>query len=100
MSPHELMNSTLLSLRIALVATVLVAVLGIPLAFLMARLRFAGRSLLDAALTVPLVLPPTVVGFGLIVFLGRQSMRNGLLGQPCRFIPTRRPPVQCPHVSL
>jgi molybdate transport system permease protein len=73
MSLHELMESMLLSLRIAVAATVLVAVLGIPLAYMMARLRFAGRSLLDAALTVPLVLPPTVVGFGLILFLGRQS---------------------------
>ncbi len=73
MSFHELIGPTMLSLRIALTATVVVAVVGIPLAFLMARREFAGRSFIDVILTVPLVLPPTVVGFGLIILLGRQS---------------------------
>ena len=73
MSFHELIGPTLLSLRVALTATAVVAVVGIPLAFVMARHQFAGRSIFDVILTVPLVLPPTVVGFGLIVLLGRQS---------------------------
>ena len=74
---HDLVAPTLLSLRIALAATVLVAVVGVPLAFALARLRFPGRGLVDVLITVPLVLPPTVVGYVLIVLLGR----HGLAGQ-------------------
>jgi molybdate transport system permease protein len=69
-----------LSLRIALAATLLTAVLAIPLAFFMARRRFPGQSLLEALITVPLVLPPTVVGYLLILLLGSR----GLLGQHLR----------------
>ena len=71
---HDLVAPTVLSLRIALVATLLVALIGVPLAFALARLRFPGRTLVDVMITVPLVLPPTVVGYFLIVLLGRQSV--------------------------
>jgi molybdate transport system permease protein len=70
---HDLVAPTILSLRIALVATLLVALVGVPLAFALARLRFPGRALVDVLITVPLVLPPTVVGYFLIVLMGRQS---------------------------
>jgi molybdate transport system permease protein len=66
-----------LSLQIALVATALTALVGVPLAFTMSRARFAGRSVIDALITVPLVLPPTVVGYYLIMLLGA----NGWIGQ-------------------
>jgi molybdate transport system permease protein len=67
----------LLSLRIALIATALITAVGVPLAFAMSRTRFAGKSLVDALITVPLVLPPTVVGYLLIVLLGAR----GWIGQ-------------------
>ena len=67
-----------LSLLVAGMATVCVAVLGTLAGWLLARRRFAGRELLDALLTLPLVLPPTVTGYYLLVLLGRQ----GLLGRP------------------
>jgi molybdate transport system permease protein len=76
---HELVAPTLLSLRIAMVATGLVGMVGVPLAFAMARGRFAGRGLVDVLITVPLVLPPTVVGYFLIVLLGRQSFAGAWL---------------------
>jgi len=66
-----------LSLRIATAATVLVALVAIPLAFVMARRAFTGKSILEALLTVPLVLPPTVVGYFIIVTLGAR----GWIGQ-------------------
>src|SRR6185436_5345643 len=47
-----------LSLRIAIAATVLVALVAVPLAFVMARRRFAGQSIVEALIVVPLVLPP------------------------------------------
>ena len=48
-------------------------VLGGSLAWLLARRRFAGRGLLDALVTLPLVFPPIVLGYGLLLLLGRQG---------------------------
>ncbi len=62
-----------LSLWVAGVATLLNLLLGGSLAYLLARRDFAGKSLLEALLTLPMVLPPTVVGYYLLVLLGRHS---------------------------
>jgi molybdate transport system permease protein len=62
-----------LSLRVSLLATLLVALIGIPLAWLLARRRFWGRELLNGLASLPLVLPPTVLGYYLLVVLGQQS---------------------------
>jgi molybdate transport system permease protein len=74
----EALDALVLSVRVAVVATLLNAVLGIPLAYLLARRAFRGRAIVDLAVTLPLVLPPTVTGYYLIVLLGRR----GWLGQP------------------
>lgn len=63
-----------LSLLVVGVATVFIAVLGLGAAFLLAKRNFPGKELLDAALTLPLVLPPTVTGYYLIVLLGRRGV--------------------------
>ncbi len=68
-----------MSVRVAVVATALNAVIGIPLAYLLARRRFWGRSLVDLLVTLPLVLPPTVTGYYLIVLLGRRGWLGGPL---------------------
>jgi molybdate transport system permease protein len=70
--PH-LVGPLLLSLRVAVVATVLVALIGVPLAYVMARRAFAGRSVVEAVLIVPLILPPTVVGYFILMLLGRRG---------------------------
>lgn len=62
-----------LSLRVSLLATLLVAIVGIPLAWLLARRDFRGKELLYGLAALPLVLPPTVLGYYLLVGLGRQS---------------------------
>lgn len=62
-----------LSLRVALIATLVVVVIGVGLGWLLARRRFWGRDLLDSVITLPLVLPPTVLGYYLLVLLGRSS---------------------------
>ena len=62
-----------LSLRVASVATFLVVAVGMPLAFLLARTRIPGKSLFAGILILPLVLPPTVMGFYLLQLLGRRS---------------------------
>jgi molybdate transport system permease protein len=62
-----------LSLRVACCATAIIVAGGLPLALLLARARFPGRSLLAGVLMLPLVLPPTVLGFYLLELLGRQA---------------------------
>ena len=69
-----------LSLRIAGVATLLTALLATPLAYAMARRRFPGRSLVEGFILLPLVLPPTVVGYILIMALGSRGWITGLFG--------------------
>lgn len=66
-----------LSLKVAAVATSGVVVLGLPLAWVLARRRFWGREMLAALVMLPLVLPPTVLGYYLLLALGRQ----GFLGR-------------------
>jgi len=65
-----------LSLKVAAVATAFNIVIGIPIAYIFAKKNFFGKTLLEALITLPLVLPPTVVGFYLLVLVGR----NGLIG--------------------
>jgi molybdate transport system permease protein len=62
-----------LSLRVAVLATLLTVVTGVPLAWVLARRRFAGRDLISAALLTPLVLPPTVLGYYLLMAIGRRG---------------------------
>jgi len=65
-----------LSLKVALWATVIDLVLGVGFGYLLARGRFPGRDVLDAVLTLPMVMPPTVLGYYLLVLIGR----NGPIG--------------------
>jgi molybdate transport system permease protein len=62
-----------LSLRVAFAATLLALLFGLPLAWLLARRRFPGRDLLGVVLLLPMVLPPTVLGYALLVGVGRGS---------------------------
>ncbi len=62
-----------LSLQVTAVATALMVAAGLPLAWLLARRRFRGATLLETLLMLPLVLPPTVVGYYLLLALGRGS---------------------------
>lgn len=66
----------ILSFKVSLISTVVTAFLGTAAAFLLYRFRFTGRNLVEALIGLPLVLPPTVVGFGLLIIFGR----HGILG--------------------
>ena len=63
-----------LSLKIAFYATLFTALFGIPLGWLLARRKFPGSSLLSTFIMLPMVLPPTVLGYYLLVMIGRQSI--------------------------
>lgn len=67
----------ILTLKVSGLATIASCLVGVVLAVALARWRFWGREWLDAALTLPLVLPPTVLGYYIIVVMGR----NGWIGR-------------------
>ncbi|MFG3417221.1 ABC transporter permease [Micromonospora sp. NPDC047730] len=68
-----------LSLLTATLATLLCLLLGVPLAWLLARVEFPGRRLVRALVTVPLVLPPVVGGVALLLVFGRRGLLGGWL---------------------
>jgi molybdate transport system permease protein len=63
----------LLSLRVAILATVLVTGVGLALALWLARSNFRGKSLVETLISLPMILPPSVVGYYLLLFLGRSG---------------------------
>jgi molybdate transport system permease protein len=78
-----------LSLRVAGLSTLFSLAFGLWLAYLLANREFRGKELVDAAATLPLVLPPTVLGYYLLVVLGRESafgrLYETIVGQPLVF---------------
>lgn len=77
LTPDDL-AAVVLSLKVAATATLFSLPVAFGVALLLARGRFPGRSLLDALVHLPLVLPPVATGYALLILLGR----NGLLGRP------------------
>ncbi|WP_431887793.1 ABC transporter permease [Nocardiopsis alba] len=73
----EVLTALWLSLSTSTAATLVSLILGVPLAWLLARTEFPGRRLVRALVTVPLVIPPVVGGVALLLVLGR----NGIVGQ-------------------
>jgi molybdate transport system permease protein len=73
----SILFSVRLSLQVAAVSTALIILTGIPLAYFLARKAFRGKELIDVLCTLPLVLPPTVTGYYLIILFGR----NGFIGR-------------------
>lgn len=75
------MNSTyffpiMLSLKVSIVSSIMVVASGILIAYILARKQFKCKEMFDVLLTLPMVLPPTVTGYYLIVIFGR----NGIIG--------------------
>lgn len=68
-----------LSLRVALTTLLVVGPIGVAFAQFQARANYRGKSLVDAALLLPLILPPSVVGFLLVTLLGRKGLIGPLL---------------------
>jgi molybdate transport system permease protein len=62
-----------LSLRVSVLATLLTIGVGVPLGWLLAKRRFPGQDLVSALVVTPLVLPPTVLGYYLLVLIGRRG---------------------------
>jgi molybdate transport system permease protein len=71
-----IMSPLLLTLKIAAISTVFVTLLGVLIAYVLAKKEFTGKWLADVLVTLPLVLPPTVTGYILVILLGK----NGIPG--------------------
>ena len=69
-----ILEPLLLSFQVAVVSTCIAGLLGVALAGLMSRARFVGSDLLDGLITAPIVLPPTVLGYYLLLAVGRSSV--------------------------
>src|SRR4051812_50110063 len=70
-----------LSLQVAAAATAVIVALGLPTAWALARLKFPGKGLVAGLLVLPLVLPPTVLGYVLLLLLGRRTWIGGWVDQ-------------------
>jgi molybdate transport system permease protein len=83
--PEVMMSLTplLLTLKVAGVATLAAFAVGVAAAFFLTRVRFRGEDWADAALTLPLVMPPTVLGYYLIVLFGRNGWFGRWLYETC-----------------
>jgi molybdate transport system permease protein len=101
LSSPEVVDALRLSLTVATVTALVCLLLGLPLAWVLARVELPGRGLLRALVTIPLILPPVVAGVALLAALGR----NGLVGGPLRellgvTIPFSTPAVVVAHTFV
>lgn len=75
----------LLSIKVAFVSLLLVSVMGISTAYIMRSFVFPGKAVLEALFTLPLVLPPVVTGFLLLLLIGKQGPIGYLLVEKLQF---------------
>jgi len=74
-----------LSLKLATLVSLILLVIGLPLGWVFAKRRFCCRAFLESVLFLPLVLPPTVLGFYLLLFLGPEGPIQRLFGRTLAF---------------
>lgn len=77
---HEVINSIKLTLMAAFFATIISAIGGIPLAYLLARRKFFGNSFILAVIDLPVIIPHSAAGIALLTMIGRQSLFGRLFG--------------------
>ncbi len=77
--PQEVIFSIKLSLKVSLLSTLLVFLLGLPLASLLSFKDFKFKNLLDALITLPLVFPPVVTGYILLLVFGKKGIIGSIL---------------------
>ncbi|MBR3208035.1 MAG: molybdate ABC transporter permease subunit, partial [Bacillus sp. (in: Bacteria)] len=79
MLTEEFLSPIWLSVQVAIVSGLLATVFGTMIGYWMARTSFKGKMIVETLLMMPLVLPPTVVGFLLLVIFGRHSLIGGVI---------------------
>ncbi|MCU7556959.1 molybdate ABC transporter permease subunit [Macrococcus capreoli] len=81
LSSDNFLSPIIISLKVATIATLLSLILGIVLHYVIGQHSFPGKSIIESIIMLPMVLPPTVVGFILLIMLGKQSMIGQLIEQ-------------------
>lgn len=76
---EEFLTAIFLSIKVGLVCVSVISIPGVFMGWLLARKNFPGKVLLDAIVHIPLVTPPVVIGYGLLVFLGRKGLIGAVL---------------------
>jgi molybdate transport system permease protein len=76
-----MLDPIILSLKVALTAVAVDFVIGLAVARVMARKDFPGKNLAESLIILPMVLPPTVLGYGLLILLGKRGIIGGFLLQ-------------------
>lgn len=66
-----------ISAKLAVATTLFIPIVAAPAAYILAFCKFRGKSLIDAVVSLPMVLPPTVLGFGLLIVMGPQGPLGG-----------------------
>ena len=79
LSLESIVIPLVLSLKVAGIATLIATILGVTVAWIAAKCDFWGKEILDAMMTLPIVLPPTVLGYYLLVLIGRRGPIGGWL---------------------
>lgn len=86
---EQILTPVLISLKVAAAATIIVFVVGVGLAFLLNKYNFKGKSILETIILMPMCLPPTVVGYGMLLLMGKNGplgkLSMGLFGQTVVF---------------
>lgn len=86
---EQILTPVLISLKVAAAATIIVFVVGVGLAFLFNKYNFKGKSILETIILMPMCLPPTVVGYGMLLLMGKNGplgkLTMGLFGQTVVF---------------
>ena len=83
----EVLSSVALTLRASLWATVIALLLGVPLAYLLAREDFPGKKIIESLIDIPVVIPHTAAGIALLMVWGRQSFSWAKLTTIYAFLP-------------
>ncbi len=79
------LSPILISLKVASAATLLTLVTGLYLAFMFTRHEFKGKQFLEVLITLPMVLPPSVIGYGLLIIIGKRGpVSIPLMYQSCK----------------
>lgn len=74
-----MLKPVLLSLKVASIATIFALLIGVPLGYILTHKNFRGKTILETLITLPLVLPPTIIGYGLLIAFGRNSPLGRIL---------------------
>ena len=74
----ETINSIILTMKVSLYSTIIVLILGLPLAYLLARYNFFGKSLIESLIDIPTMIPHTAAGIALLITFGKTFENIGL----------------------